>query len=238
MIGVLGGTFDPVHFGHLRPALEVYEALHLGELRLIPLRQAVHRAPPHADGPQRLAMVRAAVSGQPGFIADGRELARPGGSYTYDTLTSLRAEIGPKCPLCLLLGSDAFKGFLSWHRPHDILALAHLVIMVRPVSAAHDWDAKLRTFYEERRADNGKTLATMPAGRILRRPVTQLDISATRIRALIAAGHSPRFLLPDPVAEMIERAGLYQKACDPGGAELPRRLEASTSARIDTCTPR
>jgi nicotinate-nucleotide adenylyltransferase len=134
MIGVLGGTFDPIHFGHLRPALDCLQALALEEVRLIPLNVAVHRPQPVASSALRLAMLEAAIAGQPGFVADPRELERPGGSYTYDTLISLRAELGDAEPLCLLIGADAFAGFLDWHRPADILDLAHLVVMRRPAS--------------------------------------------------------------------------------------------------------
>ncbi|AGA89884.1 nicotinate/nicotinamide nucleotide adenylyltransferase [Thioflavicoccus mobilis 8321] len=220
MIGILGGTFDPIHFGHLRPALEIAEALGLAELRLIPLNQAVHRPQPHATSHHRLAMVQAAIAGQPGFVADARELDRPGNSYSYDTLLSLRAELGPHRPLCLLLGSDAFAGFLTWHRPQEILDLAHLVVMTRP-SPAPDWDTALEALHAERRVDDLAALAMRPAGRIYYQQVTQLEISATAIRARIAAGRSPRFLLPDAVIEIIEQAGLYRHSQDPNAPPAP-----------------
>ncbi|MBK1700737.1 nicotinate-nucleotide adenylyltransferase [Thiococcus pfennigii] len=220
MIGILGGTFDPIHFGHLRPALEVAEALGLAELRLVPLNQAVHRAQPHADGRHRLAMVRAAIADQPGFLADARELERPGGSYSHDTLASLRAELGPRRPLCLLLGSDAFAGFLAWHRPHAILGLAHLVVMTRP-GPAPEWDPDLRALLAERQATDPAALARRPAGHIHCHEVTQLAISATAIRRLIAAGRSARFLLPDPVIAIIEQAGLYRRAQAPNAPLAP-----------------
>ncbi len=209
MIGVLGGTFDPIHFGHLRPALEVLLALGLDELRFVPVGQAVHREPPHAAAAHRLAMVEAAVRGQPGFIADRRELDRPGRSYTFDTLTSLREEFGPRRPLCLLLGSDAFRGFLSWHRPLEILGLAHLVVMTRPGSETAG-EAPLQNLQRERSAPHPRALRASPAGRIYFLEVTQLEISATAIRELVAAGQSPRFLLPDPVISVIAREGLYR----------------------------
>ncbi len=117
MIGILGGTFDPIHFGHLRPALDCLQGLGLAEVRFIPLNVAVHRPQPLAAPAMRLAMLEAAVRGQPGFVVDTRELERPGGSFSYDTLVSVRAEVGAEIPLCLLVGGDAFAGFLSWHRP-------------------------------------------------------------------------------------------------------------------------
>ncbi|MGD8276298.1 MAG: adenylyltransferase/cytidyltransferase family protein, partial [Thiohalocapsa sp.] len=107
MIGLFGGAFDPVHFGHLRTALEVRETLALKEVRLLPLNVAVHRTQPAANGTLRLRMLEAAVAGVPGLVADARELQRPGASYTVDTLTEFRAELGPDVPMCLLVGGDA-----------------------------------------------------------------------------------------------------------------------------------
>ncbi len=209
MIGLLGGTFDPVHYGHLRSALDVFELLMLDELRLIPLNQAVHRAQPQAPAAARLAMVQAAVADQPGLIVDDREIERDGPSRTYDTLVSLRAELGLRVPLCLLIGADAFSGFLDWHRPLDILELTHLVVMQRP-EAALPRDINLRTQLQERRTDQLADLRAAPGGRIWVQSVTQLAISATAIRHQIATGRSARFLLPDAVLEMIHAQQLYR----------------------------
>ena len=209
MIGLLGGTFDPVHYGHLRSALDVFELLTLDELRLIPLNQAVHRAQPQAPAAARLAMVQAAVADQPGLIVDDREIERDGPSRTYDTLVSLRAELGLRVPLCLLIGADAFSGFLDWHRPLDILELTHLVVMQRP-EAALPRDINLRTQLQERRTDQLADLRAAPGGRIWVQSVTQLAISATAIRHQIATGRSARFLLPDAVLEMIHAQQLYR----------------------------
>jgi nicotinate-nucleotide adenylyltransferase len=209
MIGVLGGTFDPIHYGHLRPALDTLQALGLDQVRFVPLNQAVHRAQPLASPEQRLAMVRAAIAGEPRFVADGRELARPGGSYSYDTLVSLRAELGSGVPICLLTGADAFREFLTWHRPRHILGLAHLVVMARP-GAAEVSDPELLGLLSERRGRGPADLEAGPAGRIFVQPVTQLDISATRIRALVRDGLSPRFLLPDVALELIDEQNLYR----------------------------
>ena len=256
MIGVLGGTFDPVHFGHLRPALEVRQALGLEELRLIPLRQAVHRSQPQASPEQRLAMLRLAVRGAEGLRIDDRELRRVGESYTYDTLVDLRIELGPAVGLCLLVGADAFRGFLSWHRPDDILALAHLIVMRRPggadeggpaygedglaptegnqayarcgqnpagddqasaasdqasaVPTSLDLSPRLQAWLQPRRCYQVRDLTFSPAGRVWFQEVTQLAISATRIRGLVAQGLSPRYLLPDPVLDYILQQRLYR----------------------------
>ena len=217
MIGLFGGAFDPIHFGHLRAALEVREALRLDEVRLLPLGVAVHRQQPVADGALRLRMVQAAVAGVPGLVADDRELNRSGRSYTVDTLTDLRAEVGADVPLCLLVGGDAFNGFFEWHRPRDILGLAHLAVMRRPGSVLPR-DPALREELELRRTEQPADLHAAPAGRIWLQAVTQLDISSTRIRRAIARGASPRFLLPDAVLELAEAAGCYAEPVAPRAA--------------------
>jgi nicotinate-nucleotide adenylyltransferase len=209
MIGVFGGTFDPIHFGHLRPALDCLQSLRLADVRLTPLKVAVHRSQPRAGALQRLAMVEAAIAGEPGLMADGREIGHPGPSYSYDTLRLLRAEVGLAVPICLLVGADAFNGFLTWHRPADILALAHLVVMERPGSPGPD-DPLLRDLLVEHGSDDADELRALPGGRILLKRVTQLGISSSQIRALIATGQSPRYLLPDQVLAIIEHEGLYR----------------------------
>lgn len=209
MIGVLGGTFDPIHFGHLRTSLELIQTLGLQEVRFVPLAVAVHRAQPRAGAARRAAMLRTAVAGQAGFLVDERELGREGRSYTYDTLRSLREELGDETPICLLLGSDAFAGFLSWHRPDGVLELAHLVVMQRPGEHRPQGDA-LRAWSEPRLCFGAADLAQTPNGRILFQEVTRLEISATAIRGLVSRGLSPRYLLPDAVIEIIEREGLYR----------------------------
>ncbi|WP_133510274.1 nicotinate-nucleotide adenylyltransferase [Candidatus Thiosymbion oneisti] len=209
MIGIFGGTFDPIHFGHLRPALDMLQGLPLQEIRFVPLRTAVHRMQPVATAAQRLAMVRAAVEGQPGFVADPCELQRTGSSYSYDTLVSLRAQFGPQLPICLLTGLDAFAELPTWYRWEDIAGMAHLVIMRRPGADAVT-DPELRRWMEPRLATDPAALAQVPGGLILCRDVTQLDISATAIRSQVAQGLSPRFLLPASVLAFIEREGLYR----------------------------
>ncbi|ROR34866.1 nicotinate-nucleotide adenylyltransferase [Inmirania thermothiophila] len=207
MIGLLGGTFDPVHVGHLRAALEAREALGLEAVRLIPNARPPHRGLPAAPAPARLAMVRLACAGEPGLAADGRELARAGPSYTVDTLISLRRELGARRPLCLLLGADAARGLASWHRWRELFALAHLVVLRRPGQAA--WEGAAGAELAARRADGAAALAAAPAGRVLELEIPLLEVSASDIRRRIAAGRSVRFLVPDPVLDYIRRHGLY-----------------------------
>ena len=207
MIGILGGTFDPIHNGHLRTALDVQEALGIRRMHFVPLREAVHRDQPGTPAGIRCALVQAAVADQPGFVMDDRELRRDGPSYSYYTLESFRQQF-PDEPLCFLMGSDAFAGFLTWHRPLEILELAHIAIMQRPETGVPGGD--LGALLEERLTADEADLHNTPAGRIIRQPVTQLDISATDIRERIALGKSVRYLMPERVLTIIEQLGLYQ----------------------------
>lgn len=210
MIGIFGGTFDPIHFGHLRPALECLQGLGLEQVRFIPLNVAVHRLQPVGTPQMRLAMLEAAIAGQPGLVADPRELCRSGGSYSFDTLVSLREELGESVSICLIIGGDAFAGFLGWYRPLEILELAHLVVMRRPGHAVVT-DGELRRLCEERGCDGARQrMAEVPGGRILFHDVTQIEISSTQIRGLIARGVSPSYLLPDPAIHLIDEWGLYR----------------------------
>lgn len=208
MIGLFGGTFDPVHFGHLRVALDVLQHLDLRQLRLLPLAAAVHRCQPIASPEQRMAMLQVAIRDEPLLVADDRELTRGGPSYTVDTLSSFRDELGAERAVCLLVGADAFEGMPDWHRPLDILEMVHLVVMQRP-GASTVRDSWLRGQVEQRRVDDPKALRRQAGGHIYFQTVTQLDISATRIRRLLAQGQSPRYLLPDAVLSLAIKDGLY-----------------------------
>ncbi|NOX93504.1 MAG: nicotinate-nucleotide adenylyltransferase [Gammaproteobacteria bacterium] len=210
MIGIFGGTFDPVHFGHLRPALDVKQALGLDEMRMIPAFQPPHRAQPVANPGQRLTMLRAAVGGEPDLQVDNREMLREGESFMVDTLASLRNESGDE-PLCLILGADAFLKLDEWHHWQEIPELAHIVVTHRP-----GWQLdmnvaspELQALWRERQVTDGARLAASQAGRIILQAVTPLEISATQVRALVAAGKSPRYLLPDAVWNLIRMHGLY-----------------------------
>jgi nicotinate-nucleotide adenylyltransferase len=208
MIGILGGTFDPVHFGHLRPALEVQETLALDEIRLVPCHIPPHRSQPHASAARRVAMLEAAVGRHPAFRIDTRELHRDGPSYTFDTLVSLREEIGDT-GLCLLMGMDAFGDLTTWHRWDELIGLCHLVVMTRP-GADIPAGGELAGFIRRYRVPEPAGLRRRPAGRLLFQPVTALAISASRLRELLAEGLSPAFLMPEAVIEIINREGLYR----------------------------
>ncbi len=209
-IGLLGGTFDPIHHGHLRAALEVREALGLDELRLIPSARPPHRERPGASAEQRLAMVQLAIAGIAGLAVDDRELQREKPSYTVDTLLSLRAELGAGVQLILLLGWDAFCGLPTWHRWQSLLELAHVLVLQRPDQAAELPEA-LKDLLAARSVQNPQAF-TGPAGQVAFMEQTSLAISATHVRALCAAGQSIDFLLPPSVQHFIQAHGLYRDA--------------------------
>lgn len=206
-IGVLGGTFDPVHHGHLRPAVELLERLGLAEMRLVPGHVPPHRHSPRAPSEQRLRLLQYAVAGAPGLAVDERELRRGGYSYTVDTLRELRAELGQR-PLCFVLGSDAFLGLPGWRRWRDLAGLAHLVVMQRPGHALR-LSGELAEWTAARQVTDPAALHGRSSGLILLQETTPLDISASGIRRLIAQGRSARFLTPDSVWGCIASEGLY-----------------------------
>ncbi|WP_240046162.1 nicotinate-nucleotide adenylyltransferase [Rhodanobacter glycinis] len=199
-LAIFGGTFDPVHLGHLSVAWEASELLD-AEVRLMPASVPPHRPPPIASASQRVAMLRAALQNQARLALDTRELERGGPSYTIDTLVELRMEQGER-PLVLLIGADAFAGLPSWHRWRELFDVAHVGVLSRPgVAAALPDD--LQRMVAQRRVDDVATLRGVPAGKVIELAVTPLEISATRIRELLAAGRDPRYLLP---------AGLFDDA--------------------------
>lgn len=206
-IGIFGGTFDPIHVGHLRTAHELLTGLDLAEVRFIPSHLPPHRPPTVAPEALRLRMLEAALEGLPGFRVDGRELLRPGPSFMVDTLTSLRAEVGPR-PLCLLLGLDAFLGLPTWDRWRELPELAHMVVARRP-GFTQRIDGELGELLRSRGTTDRRELARLPAGRVLMLDVTQLEISSSAIRNLVAAGGDPRFLVPDAVRELIAKTHIY-----------------------------
>ncbi len=203
MIGIFGGTFDPIHYGHLRSALELKELFQLDHIRLIPCAQPVHRDEPNTTALQRLEMLQIAVQNQPDFIVDAQELERDGGSYTFHTLKKLRHDY-PNESLLLFVGSDAFNGFTTWFRWQELFDLAHIVVITRPNSALNP----LNDFFKSR-LTNDKSQLKQPAGHVFFQEITQLAISATAIRGMIAAKHNPRFLLPDAVLDYIFKHQLY-----------------------------
>lgn len=202
-VGILGGTFDPVHKGHIQMALEAKAALGLDELRLIPCHQPYHRdQAPHLDSQQRLHLLRLAIVEFDGLMIDDRELARSGATYTVDTLTELRQELGDNCSLVLLMGVDAYQGFERWHRWQDIQQLAHIGVMTRPGFTLAG-DTVLPSY-----SDVQDAIDEHPAGARVLLSLSAMDISATQVRAQLAQQQIPD-TLSAPVADFIRTNHLY-----------------------------
>ena len=212
-IGILGGTFDPIHLGHLRLAQEVADTLTLSEVRFIPGGTPPHRAAPQTAVAHRVAMVKLAIAGNPLFVLDERETRRHGKSYTFDTLSELRAGLGAACPLVLMIGADAFLGFESWHRWQEIFTLAHIAVAHRPGStlALAAMPLALAREFAQRRSADPHAVHHAPSGVIVEAPITALDISATQVRELVRARHSARYLLPPDVLMYIHDNHLFLK---------------------------
>jgi nicotinate-nucleotide adenylyltransferase len=211
LLGIFGGTFDPVHFGHLRLAEEAREQLKLSQVLWIPAGQPQLREAPQTPGAARLEMVRRAISQQPAFRLDDSEVLTQQPSYTVDTLRRLRQHYGVKKSLVLLLGADAFSRLEAWKEWQALFALAHIAVATRPghtlkvgagsTALDHEFTQRLASF---------DALKQAPAGAIVLFNITALDISATAIRHTIAHGNSPRYLAPSEVLDYIDQHSLYR----------------------------
>jgi nicotinate-nucleotide adenylyltransferase len=213
-IGLFGGTFDPIHFAHLRLAEEVVDSFGLDQVHFIPAAVPPHRDEPGASAAERLAMTRLATQGNPRFVVDGRELERSGRSYTIDTLTEIRSDWGDR-PLCLLMGADAFVALTTWHRWSELFDLSHIVVARRPGFPLEQLTSllpdALRAQYMRRKSANPADLKATPAGNIFAHELTALDVSASGLRSLIKRDASLRYLLPDAVIAYIEQHKLYKE---------------------------
>lgn len=206
-MGIFGGTFDPIHYGHLRTAFEMLQALSFDEVRFMPCGNPPHRSKPIANAALRLKMVQVAIEAQAGFVVDDRELLRDGPSYSVDTLSALREEF-PLRPLALIIGMDAFLELPKWYRWREILQLAHIVVAHRPGWRAPDM-GPLGELLTNSGTHRIRDLHQAISGRIIIHDVTQLEISSNEIRDLVAARRDPRFLMPDGVRELIDQSGCY-----------------------------
>lgn len=208
-IGIFGGTFDPIHYGHLRLAEEAREALSLEQIVLIPSGQPPHRDAPQTPANHRLAMAQLAAAGNRSITVDQAEVESATPSYSVLTLERLRRQLGPARPLVLLLGADAFAGLASWYRWRELFALAHIAVANRPGHPPQTPSAALAAEAEPRLAARVEYMFGAPAGRVLPFEMTPLAISASLIRARLAAGQSVRYLLPDSVLDYIRSHRLY-----------------------------
>lgn len=209
-VGLLGGTFDPIHLAHLALARAARDRLGIPEIRWIPAGQPPHRDTPHSSPADRRAMVQAAIAGEPGFTIDASEVAQPTPSYTVLTLERLRQQLGPQRPLVLLMGADAFRGLSRWYRWQDIFCLTHLAIATRPGFPLADFEPALAEQFATRRLASADF--SVPAGGILPFELVAGTVSATEVRARIATADPPATLLgllPASVLDYIQRHHLY-----------------------------
>ena len=216
-IGIFGGTFDPVHIGHLRTAVELREHLGLDELHLMPSARPPHREQPGVSAEHRLAMLRLAIGvtecgsfSAEGLFADDRELRREGLSYTLETLVQLRAELGENIAICLCIGMDSLVNLHTWQRWQALSDYAHIVVAARP-----GWHlpetGPVAQWLAGRCTDDPQTLLNTASGRVLVEAMTLLPVSATQIREDLATGSSVRYLVPDAVIQYIHQHGLYKQ---------------------------
>ncbi len=217
-IGLFGGTFDPIHFGHLRLATELAEAFHLDKVVFLPAGLPYHRGrSAHATNEERLTMVKLATQRDARFDVDDRELNRDGNTYTYDTLAEIRKERGPAESLVFLTGSDSFAKIDTWHRWTELFDLAHFAVAIRADDA--QWFSKGPGAFPKdawpRITLNLRELSGSPAGKIMTFSMTPIAISSTAIRALASEGASIRYLTPDPVVEYIRSHQIYAKVSAP-----------------------
>ncbi len=212
MIGVFGGTFDPVHYGHIKPALSVKQALALKQLRFIPNRIPPHREPPWLSAEQRLSLLQTALAGYADVVIDQRELNREGSSYMIDTLVSLNRDF-PDESICLIIGMDAFLGITTWHQWKSLFDWCHLVVIARPGFTDNDLEARIAEedyrFLQQKITQDAAVLRAQKTGRILLQSVPQLDISSTQIRASFQKDVDISQWMPEQAYQQLKRLTLH-----------------------------
>ncbi len=208
-VGVFGGSFDPVHYGHLRAALELALTFSIDEVRLVPNGRPPHRATATASPAQRQQMLELALKNTQHLVLDTCELDREGMSYTYDTLLSLRKSLGAEIPIIFGMGADAFSDIAKWHRAQELLNIAHIAVLTRPGTEIGELSGDELPF-ELSWSQHESALLNQPAGLLYKLEMTPLAISSTRIREQIKRGWSAQYLLPDAVNHFISKQGLYR----------------------------
>ena len=206
MIGIFGGTFDPVHYGHIKPALSIKQALNLSQLRFIPNRNPPHREQPWLDVARRVALLKMALADLPDVVVDEREVARDGPSYMVDTLQTLVSDF-PDDDFCLIIGMDAYMAIAKWFRWRSLFELCHLVVTTRPGFATEQVSARMSAadyqFLSERLVSEAAQLRPRETGKILLKSVPQLAISSTQIRDRLRRGEDVSEWLPVAVSEQL-----------------------------------
>lgn len=212
LVGIFGGTFNPIHFGHLRMAQELADGLGMDEVKFIPSANPPHKDSVTVSAEHRAAMVEIAIADNPLFTLDQCELEREGASYTIDTLINLRHALGKETALCLMMGSDAFVNLNTWHRWHELLDYAHIILVQRPnpTQPQAQLNEELQTLMHDHYTEQVSDLSNKSAGLINMQTISAHDISATNIRSLLKNSQSVRYLLPSEVTEYIQQHQLYQ----------------------------
>jgi nicotinate-nucleotide adenylyltransferase len=210
MIGILGGTFNPIHNGHLHFADRLQQTLAFEAIRFMPAAIPALKYAPIVSAEQRTDMVRLAIADHPKFQIDTRELERAGPSYSIDSLTSLRKELGDKVSICWLIGSDAFAKLNTWHRWNELLNHCHFVVVKRPLSEELNWNTEVELLLETHQTNDANTLKTSASGKVLIQEIEALDISSTQIRQHIASKTNVSDVMPSSVIKYIQQHQLYQ----------------------------
>jgi len=206
---ILGGAFDPVHFGHLNPAINIAKWLGFATIKLLPTHIPVHKQPTSASAEHRLAMLQRVCEQYPLFQCDPRELLRHGPSYTVDSLQEIKQE-QPNTPLFFLIGADSLLSFTTWHQWQRILTLCHLIISTRPHHELAEFNPQTQQLIEQHKVDNLSELLTMRAGGILFAPPSYIDISSTDLRQQYQTTLTTQNLIPPVVQDYINQWQLYR----------------------------
>ena len=211
MIGILGGTFNPIHNGHLHLAERLQQTLGFEAIRFMPAALPALKDKPNVTAEQRAEMVKIAIANQPHFSLDTRELSRAGTSYTIDTLISLREELGDEVSICWLIGFDAFANLDAWHRWQELLNKAHLIVVKRPHSSdLSNLNAEVKTLLKKHETENVEEVKKQAYGKILIQEIAALDISSTKIREKIAQDKDVRSMVPEALLSYIQQHQLYR----------------------------
>jgi nicotinate-nucleotide adenylyltransferase len=208
LIGIMGGTFNPIHNGHLRLAQELAEQLTLSQVRFIPSANPPHKATPKVSAQQRAEMVQLAIADNALFALDTRELERLGASYTIDTLISLKTEFTQHA-LCLIMGSDAFAKLDTWHRWQELINYCHIILVQRPSTTPTGLNQAMQDFMLAHYTEDLHALSETDSGCISMLAIPALDISSSQIRELMALGRNPRYLSPKAVVDYMQLNSLY-----------------------------
>jgi nicotinate-nucleotide adenylyltransferase len=213
LTGIFGGTFDPIHYGHLRVAEEISEIADLAEMRFVPAALPRLRPPPVAEVHHRVEMVRLAIDGNSRFILDLRETRRHGTSYSIDTLREMKQQLGDEAILCFMLGADAFIKLAQWQSWRELFRLCHFIVAARPghplLEAPESLPRELKLECQYRWVSRADDLAHARSGLVFLAPTSLLEISATNIRTCISSRKSARYLLPDATLDYISMNQLY-----------------------------